>query len=161
MQPLIFLVDDDPMIRTLVELRLGVAGYTVMSAEDGDLALQRLQSLTPALIILDLQMPRMGGLAVLKALTQDRRLDHTPIMMLTVSADAADVSAAAALGVTAYVLKPFKPDVLAGRVRRLVEAPKTARRPPEAADQAAPINGGPINGSSPPDPARDVIELDI
>jgi DNA-binding response OmpR family regulator len=156
MHPLIFLVDDDPMIRTLVELRLGVAGYTVMSAEDGDLALRRLQTLTPALIILDLQMPRMDGLAVLKLLTQDRRLDHTPIMMLTVSADAADVSAAAALGVTAYVLKPFNPDILAGRVRRLVEAPRTARRPPDPADQAAPIKGAPL-----PDAGPDVIELDI
>lgn len=157
MRPLIFLADDDAMIRALVELRLGADGYTVMSVEDGDLAVERLRTLTPSLIILDLQMPRMGGLAVLDSLTKDRRLDRTPIMMLTASADAGDVTSAAALGVTAYVLKPFQPDVLAGRVRRILAAPKTTRRPAESAAGARPSES-PASAS---DPSKDSFELDI
>jgi CheY-like chemotaxis protein len=142
MRPLIFLADDDALVRALVELRLGVDGYTVVSVEDGDIALQRLKAMSPSLIILDLQMPRMGGLAVLEVLAQDRRLDRTPIMMLTASADAGDVKSAAALGVTAYVLKPFEPDVLANRVRRILAAPKSVRRAPDAVRKALP--GQPI-----------------
>jgi CheY-like chemotaxis protein len=138
MRPLILLADDDPMIRALVELRLGTAGYTVVGVEDGDVAMQRLKATSPALIILDLQMPRMGGLAVLKALAADPRLDCPPVMMLTASADADDVESAAALGVTAYMLKPFQPDVLAGRVRRILAAPKITRRAEKAARNTPP-----------------------
>jgi CheY-like chemotaxis protein len=152
MRPLIMLADDDPTIRALVELRLGAAGYTVVSVEDGDEAIERLKTLTPSLIILDLQMPRMGGLAALKILTQDRALDHTPIMMLTASADAGDVTSAAALGVTAYVLKPFNPDVLTGRIRRILAAPKQPRRQPD-----------PVSNTQAAEPAaaQNTIELDI
>lgn len=159
MRPLIFLADDDALVRALVELRLGVDGFSVVSVDDGDQVVERLKAISPALIILDLQMPRMSGLAVLEILAKDPRLDRTPIMMLTASADAADVKTAAALGVTAYVLKPFEPDVLANRVRRILAAPKHVRRPPGAVRKAT-------GGVSPTPPAAprggsDAFELDI
>lgn len=156
MRPLIFLADDDHLVRDLVELRLGADGYSVVSVEDGDLAVQRLKAVSPALIILDLQMPRMGGLAVLRALAKEPRLDRTPIMMLTASGDAADVAAAATLGVSAYVLKPFEPDVLAARVRKILAAHKGLRQPLTVARKALPE--APVE-----DPADglEAVELDI
>jgi OmpR family response regulator RpaB len=160
MRPLIFLADDDALVRALVELRLGVDGFNVVSVDDGDQVVERLKAISPALIILDLQMPRMSGLEVLKALAKDARLDRTPIMMLTASADMTDVKSAAALGVSAYVLKPFEPDVLASRVRRILSGPKAARRPPGAVRKAlaetpqAPTGAGASDSS-------ESIELDI
>jgi len=155
MRPLIFLADDDALVRALVELRLGVDGFSVVSVDDGDQVVHRLKAISPALIILDLQMPRMSGLAVLEILAKDPRLDRTPIMMLTASADAADVKAAAALGVTAYVLKPFEPDVLANRVRRILAAPKQVRRPAGAVRKAI------TTPAADPPAQSDSLELDI
>lgn len=156
MRPLIFLADDDALVRALVELRLGVDGYSVVSVDDGDQVAQRLTSISPALIILDLQMPRMSGLAVLEILAKDPRLDQTPIMMLTASGDAADVKAAATLGVTAYMLKPFEPDVLANRVRRILSSPK-GRRPAAVRHAVSEAETTPPSAPT----GLDSLELDI
>ncbi|HEY9219337.1 MAG TPA: response regulator [Phenylobacterium sp.] len=118
-KPLIFIADDDPLVVSLVQLRLSMAGYDVKSAGDGVEALEALNSLSPSLIILDLEMPRLGGLDTLKHLRNHPRLKATPMLVLTASADSADVVSARRLGAVGYVLKPFKPDLLAQRVNRL------------------------------------------
>jgi DNA-binding NarL/FixJ family response regulator len=79
-------------------------------------------------------------------------------MMLTASADAADVRSVAALGVSAYVLKPFQPDVLASRVRRILAAPKTVRRSPGLVGKPASAPPAPIAA---PAGDSDSLELDI
>lgn len=119
-KPLIFIADDDPIVVALVQLRLNLAGYEVRSASDGIEALEVLGGISPSLVILDLEMPRLGGLDTLKHLRKHPRHRGAPVLVLTASADSADVVAARRLGAVGYVLKPFDPDLLASRVNRLI-----------------------------------------
>jgi DNA-binding response OmpR family regulator len=121
-------VEDDPDIVELVVHYLQGDGWTVETASDGRAALERLRAEAFQLLVLDLQLPGMDGLALCSALRQDKRTRDLPIVMLTARGDEADRVVGLEVGADDYVVKPFSPKELMARVRALfrrIERPET------------------------------------
>jgi DNA-binding response OmpR family regulator len=131
MQRCIVVADDDPTVISLVKMRLGMAQYTVVTAEDADQALAMVRAREPIAVILDVQMPGGGGLSALSRIKADPKTCDLPVMMLTGERNAETVLQAMDAGADDYMVKPFLPDLLVERVSRLLQ--KTAKVPPPAA----------------------------
>jgi len=116
----IVIADDDPIILSLVALRLEIADYEVLSAKNGEEALALIRQSEPVAAILDMQMPLKTGIAVLDAIKADPRTDKLPVMMLTGERDTGMVMQA--MGAGDYMVKPFQPDRLLERVNRMVRS---------------------------------------
>jgi CheY-like chemotaxis protein len=101
----VLLVDDEPLFRSPAALVLRRAGYTVDCAASGEEALRLLESVRPDLIILDLMMPGIGGLAVLRRLRSDARWAGLPAVVLSAGSDGEAGTEALALGAKACLLK--------------------------------------------------------
>jgi len=130
MQHCIVIADDDPTVIKLVKMRLGMAHYTVVTAQDAEQALAMVQSNEPVAVILDVQMPGGGGLSALSKLKADPKTHNLPVMMLTGERNAETVLQAMDAGADDYMVKPFLPDALLERVSRLVsKAVKPAAAP--------------------------------
>ncbi len=111
--PRVLVVDDEPMVREVVTRYLEHDGHAVSVAADGKEALHQLQQRTFDLIILDLMLPSVDGLSVLRRL-RDR--SATPVIVLTARGDEGDRVLGLELGADDYVVKPFSPRELAARV---------------------------------------------
>ncbi len=122
MKSRILVVDDEPDAIELIEFNLKAAGYDVTSAADGDEALKKARAVLPHLIILDLMLPGVDGLAVCKQLRRDERTAPIPIIMLTAKAAEIDRVLGLELGADDYVTKPFSPRELVLRVKRLLRS---------------------------------------
>ena len=117
--PLIMVVDDEPDVRDVLEEILVQQGFTVISAEDGAAALERFARERPALVFLDLEMPRLGGM---KALPELRRLDPAvAVVIVTAYGDTRAVVEAMRLGAYDYLTKPFVPEDIVQTARRALE----------------------------------------
>jgi DNA-binding response OmpR family regulator len=114
----ILVVDDDAKIVRLVRTYLERAGHRVVEASDGRGALSAIALEAPALVILDIMLPEVDGLAVLKAV---RRTDRTPIIILSARGLTDDRIAGLAAGADDYVPKPFSPAELVLRVQRVLD----------------------------------------
>ena len=123
----ILVVDDDPNLRLLVNSALHREGYTVAEAEDGEQGLERVQSHRPDLILLDVNMPKMDGLAVLQQLRSRNETREIPVLMLTAQEGEATTRAAFDAGATDYLAKPFTVPQLSARVRACLD--RLAGRP--------------------------------
>jgi two-component system, OmpR family, response regulator MtrA len=110
----ILLVEDDPSIREVTVLGLRAAGFDVVAASDGHEGLERWRIDTPDLVLLDVMLPRLDGLEVLRAI---RHESTTPVVMLTARADTLDVVVGLESGADDYVRKPFEMPELVARVR--------------------------------------------
>jgi DNA-binding response OmpR family regulator len=112
------LVDDDPDIVRLLTLTLRPEGYRLLSASDGNAALEIARAEHPDLLLLDWNMAGRNGLEVCRALRaeSDPDLHKVPIVLLTAQVGAEDTAAGFAAGVTDYVTKPFKPAHIRSRV---------------------------------------------
>ncbi|HKF85056.1 MAG TPA: response regulator transcription factor [Candidatus Limnocylindrales bacterium] len=126
----ILLVEDDPSIREITAIGLRAAGFDVSSAADGPTALERWRQEQPDLVLLDVMLPRLDGLEVLRAI---RRESTTPVVMLTARADTIDVVVGLESGADDYVRKPFELPELVARVRAALR-----RHAPEADGDGAP-----------------------
>jgi DNA-binding response OmpR family regulator len=113
----ILVVDDEPKIVTLARDYLEHAGFTVLSAYDGQSALAEARAHKPDLIVLDLMLPMMDGLDVTRVL---RKESNVPIIMLTARAEESDKLVGLELGADDYVTKPFSPKELVARVRAVL-----------------------------------------
>ncbi len=122
MKSRILVVDDEPDAIELIAFNLKAAGYDVTSAADGDEALKKARAVLPHLIILDLMLPGVDGLAVCKQLRRDERTAPIPIIMLTAKAAEIDRVLGLELGADDYVTKPFSPRELVLRVKRLLRS---------------------------------------
>lgn len=102
----IVLVDDDPMIRMLVQEYLKAFGFEVSAFDSGADALSALSKTVPDLLVLDLQMPGMNGLEVLEKVRSDPRTEPVPVLML--SANAGEAQAMPGIMADQYLEKPFQ-----------------------------------------------------
>lgn len=121
-KPRILLVDDEPSILKVVGKRLELAGFTVMTASDGQQALQVAQTQNPDLVILDLMLPKQNGYEVCAALKADARWRHIPVMLFSAKAQQKDEQTGMASGADAYMTKPFKAEELLERIQSLLKA---------------------------------------
>ncbi len=115
----VLLVDDEPVIRELVQAMLEGGGVEVRCVESGARALQEAAVQRPDLVLLDIVMPGLDGLAVLRLLRADPALAGVPIHMLTARSRPADHAAAAKAGADGYIEKPFRGQALQALVAAL------------------------------------------
>src|SRR5256885_10660742 len=113
-KPTILLVDDDPGIMAAVKQALVSHGYRMMTARDGEEALEVFEREPPELILLDLVMPRRGGLEVCQRI---RELSSIPIIVLSIKGSEADIVSVLDLGADDYLVKPFRLAELLALVR--------------------------------------------
>lgn len=110
--PKILLVDDEPDIVTVVERRLRLAGYEVITATDGIAGLSLARSENPDAIVLDLMLPGIDGHQICAMLKRDLRFRHVPIIILSARAQVSDVETSIACGADAHIAKPFDHTIL-------------------------------------------------
>ena len=120
MKPKILVVDDEPDALEVLGFKLKESGYAPIFAKDGARAITVARDERPALIVLDLKMPRMNGMELLAALMADVRYRHIPVMLMTSSEQPEDIAAAYRLGVNAYVRKPLLFDDLVSTMRHVL-----------------------------------------
>ena len=118
----IVIADDDPLIISLVSLRLEMAHYEVLAATSGKDALTLIRKSQPLAAILDIDMPGKSGIDVLDAIKADPVTDKLPVLMLTGERDTHMVMRAMGAGAGDYMVKPFQPDRLLERMNRLVQS---------------------------------------
>jgi two-component system phosphate regulon response regulator PhoB len=134
MKPKILVVDDEPDALELIQYNLQAAGYDVVTAADGEEALEKARATPPALIILDVMLPEVDGLEVCKALRRDPTTASIPIVMLTAKAAEIDRVLGLELGADDYVTKPFSPRELVLRVKSLLRRRLPAESEPQTFD---------------------------
>lgn len=122
----ILLVDDDPGIMAAVKQALIAHGYKMTTASNGEEALLAFERETPELILLDLVMPRCGGLEVCQRI---RESSTTPIIILSVKGSESDIVSVLDLGADDYLVKPFRLAELLARVRAVLRRGKRSRTP--------------------------------
>jgi DNA-binding response OmpR family regulator len=115
----VLVVEDDPDIVELLVHYLSGDGWAVDTAGDGRVALDRIRAADYQLLVLDLQLPGMDGLALCAEVRRDKRTRDVPVVMLTARGDEADRIVGLEMGADDYVVKPFSPKELVARVRAL------------------------------------------
>ncbi len=113
---LILVVDDNPVNREVVHTRLGMHQYKVIEAVDGQDALDKVKTEKPAMVILDLMMPRMSGYEFCREVRKLYSADELPIIMLTAKTDMGDKVFGLHIGANDYISKPFHQEELLARV---------------------------------------------
>jgi two-component system chemotaxis response regulator CheY len=120
----VLIIDDSEAVRRQVAQTLTPAGYAVVEASDGLEGLTAIKTDPPALVLCDLNMPRMGGMELLAELS---RTQTVPLMvMLTTEAQPALIRRARELGAVGWIVKPFKADLLIAAVNKLTAAANPA-----------------------------------
>ena len=139
-------VDDSSTIRSIITKQLTEMGYEVDAAEDGAQGLAKLEEISYDLIVLDVTMPVMDGPTMLAKLREAG--NETPVIMLTSESKRSIVAGAVKAGISGYILKPFKPEELRGKVQkalgngRCAGAPQTGLSNANAGSQNSVVTGG-------------------
>jgi adenylate cyclase len=118
--PRILIVDDNPTNLEVLRVRLKAQGYELVTAVDGEEALVKVRECEPDLVLLDVMMPKLDGISVVKQLKQDSKLRFIPVILVTAKADTRDVVAGLEAGGDDYLTKPFEQSALVARVRSLL-----------------------------------------
>ena len=117
----ILIVEDDPTIRTLLQMMLKAAGFThVKTATRGDDGLEAIRRDRPSLVLLDLMLPGVDGLTVCSRVRSDPELADVRILMLTAKSEDEDIVRGLELGADDYVTKPFSREVLLARINAVL-----------------------------------------
>lgn len=125
MSKIVFIVDDSVTVRASVEYTLKKAGYTVMSAVDGQDGIEKLEQLEkqgkrPAMIISDINMPRLDGIGFIKAIKQKPAFKFIPVLVLTTESQERKKMEGKQAGAAGWLVKPFQPEQLVGVVKKFV-----------------------------------------
>jgi DNA-binding response OmpR family regulator len=120
--PLVLVADDDEDILTLVALRFRRSGLEVILARDGEEALELIQTRAPDAAVLDIAMPKLTGLEVVRRLRDSEATKTLPIVLLTARAGDKDVELGLEAGADEYITKPFSPQDLYACVQSVLSA---------------------------------------
>jgi two-component system chemotaxis response regulator CheY len=115
-------VDDSATMRKIVTMSLSGAGHTILEAENGAVALEKVKGAKVDLVILDINMPVMNGLEFLKALRSDGGTKTVPVIMLTTQGEEDMRKTALDLGANEFLAKPFQKDQLLATVKKVTGA---------------------------------------
>ena len=122
----ILIAEDDKDIRELIVISLKFAGYEVISAADGQQAVDLTVEEKPDLIMLDIRMPRLNGFQALEQIKAKCEFADTPVVILSAKGQECEIQAGLELGATQYILKPFAPDELIEKIKQIeAETPET------------------------------------
>ncbi len=113
----ILIADDDPFNRELLQMELSDAGFEVIMAGDGEEALQKVQELPVDLLLLDVMMPKIDGVELVRRLRQQKEFENLPIILLTAKAQTKDKLLGLEAGANDYITKPFDIRELLARVK--------------------------------------------
>jgi two-component system chemotaxis response regulator CheY len=116
----ILAVDDSPSMRDMVRIALSGAGFQVTQAADGAEALEIARKDSFDLVLSDVNMPRMDGISLIRALRAEANYKHTPILMLTTESSADRKREGKDAGATGWIVKPFDPDQLVATMQRVL-----------------------------------------
>ncbi len=116
----ILVAEDQAHIRALIEFKLKNNGYRVVTAEDGEQALQKAKELLPDMILLDVMMPLMTGFEVLAALKKIPETKEIPVLLVTAQSSESEVLKGLEMGAEDYITKPFSPNELAARIKSVL-----------------------------------------
>ncbi len=112
----ILVADDERDIRDLIGFTLRFAGHEVITAKDGEEALQLTRQEIPDLVLLDVRMPRMTGYETCQQIKEDPGLKDIPVVFISAKGQESEIQAGLQAGAAEYILKPFAPDSLTARV---------------------------------------------
>jgi DNA-binding response OmpR family regulator len=147
-------VEDEPNIRELVALHLGLEGLTVTSAVDGEEALRFASAEPFDIVVLDLMLPKIDGVTVCRAIRRQTTNGDVPILMLTARRDESDKVLGLESGADDYLTKPFGVRELVARVRALLRRPRASKGAIGLPGEV--INAGPLRV----DPSRRQVQRD-
>ena len=151
----VLVVEDEPHIRELVCLHLGLEGYTCEAVGDGQEALTRAEAERFDLLVLDVMVPGLDGLSLCRAVRNGRTNQDVPILMLTARREEADKVVGLESGADDYLTKPFGVRELVARARALLRRPRAAM----GAAATAPLPAVRVHGME-VDPARRRVRID-
>ncbi|MEJ2033123.1 MAG: response regulator [Deltaproteobacteria bacterium] len=120
MSKIILTVDDSASMRQMLSFTLKSAGYEVIEAVDGEVALTKLKGKEVCMVITDLNMPKMNGIELTRAIRNDINHKSVPIILLTTESGEDLKQEARLAGATGWIVKPFKPEQLLGVVKKVV-----------------------------------------
>jgi len=116
----VLIVDDDPVVRRMLQLSFESEGFDVITAGDGLEGLEAMRSGKPNVVILDIMMPKLDGMKVMNEVNADDDLRGMPVILLSAKATSLDVELGLKAGASDYVTKPCDPIELIDRVRSLL-----------------------------------------
>jgi two-component system alkaline phosphatase synthesis response regulator PhoP len=116
----ILVVDDEIYIVHILDFSLGMEGYEVLTALDGEQALERLKSDKPDLIVLDIMMPKVDGYEVCRTIKTNPETQHIPVILLSAKGRNVDQKMGFDVGADDYITKPFSPRKLVERINALL-----------------------------------------
>ena len=128
----ILVVDDEIYIVHILDFSLGMEGYEVITALDGDQALERVKAEKPDLIVLDIMMPKLDGYEVCKNIKSSAETQHIPVILLSAKGRNVDQKLGFDVGADDYITKPFSPRKLVERINQLLGQTITERPAPSA-----------------------------
>jgi len=136
----IMVVEDEEDIQELISYNLQKEGYRVIAVLSGELALKKIKAEKPDLLLLDLMLPGIDGLAVCKEVKSAPETRDIPVVMLTAKGEEIDVVTGLELGADDYITKPFSPRILLARIRAVLRRKK--READHAEDKTVVSLGG-------------------
>ena len=122
MSATILVCDDEPFILKALTFIVRKEGHTVLEAKNGEEALERIRASKPAVVFLDVMMPKKNGFEVLEEIRADAALKGTCVILLTAKGQDSDRERGIALGADEFMTKPFSPAVIVARLRELLAA---------------------------------------
>jgi CheY-like chemotaxis protein len=122
----ILVAEDERDIRDLIAFTLQFAGHQVLTANNGEEAVQLTLKEIPDLVLTDVRMPKMTGYEACKLIKADPTTHHIPVVFLSAKGQEAEVQTGLASGADEYLLKPFAPDQLTRKVAEILGRPKSA-----------------------------------
>jgi DNA-binding response OmpR family regulator len=132
-EPVVLIVDDNPDILLLLEINLRRAGFGIVKAGDGEIALRAIQENRPDVVLLDLMMPVLDGWGVLERL--NGREDAPPIIIISAATSQTNVDRAYEMGAVGYITKPFSLAEMVEKLNQVLAAPHPAEEAPTAANR--------------------------
>jgi len=120
----ILVVDDEVNITQILEFSIGAEGFEVITAQNGEEAIERARRERPDLIILDIMMPKIDGYEACRILKANPLTKNIPVVLLTAKGRDIDRRLGYEVGATDYIVKPFSPNKLIERIHRLLSCAK-------------------------------------